>query len=135
MNLRLFGVILAATATVGLLGGCAGSPTDLSDAAATSMQSDVRKVADAAASGNYASAATQLDALQNRLTAATASNEVSASRALQIQASINLVKADLAALTAPPSPSPSPTPSPTAPGKDKGHKPGNGDKSGGGNDD
>jgi hypothetical protein len=133
MNRRLFGVILAATATVGLLSGCAGSPTELSDAAATSMQSNVRKVADAAASGDYASAATQLDALQNRLTAATASNEVSASRALQIQASINLVKADLAALTAPPSPSPSPTP--TSPGKDRGHKPGNGDKSGGGNND
>jgi hypothetical protein len=124
-------VSTAVTAVVALivLAGCAIGTPALSSSVAAQLQSGVKSVATAAASGDYSSAASKLAALQSDLNAAEDANHVDPTRALQIQALIDRVKADLAKLaqgtgtTVTPSPTPTPTVV-TPPGPTKAPKPG-----------
>jgi hypothetical protein len=91
----------------------------------------VRAVTAASAAGDVAAASTALDQLQAQLLDASASGQLSADRSTRIQASIDLVRADLVAAT-PPTPVPTvtvtPTPSPTpTKGTDRKHDKGNND--------
>lgn len=98
---------LALAATV-LLSGCA--PSDPSDAATARLDASVVQTADRAASGDYAGAAASLDVLQTRLAEYVEAGDVTADRSAEIQAAIDAVRADLAALIAAQT---TPTPEPT----------------------
>jgi hypothetical protein len=82
------------------------------------MQESVSAVTDAAAAGDPAGALAALDALEAQLKEDTASGAISADRSARIQASIDLVRADLTAAL----PAPEPVQTEDAPGKseDKG---------------
>lgn len=84
-----------ALALVLVLGGCAQAETDLSAAASGRLQTLVVSVAQTAATGDFASALVQLDALQAELVSAREQGDVSEERASSIQASIDAVRADL----------------------------------------
>lgn len=114
----------AAVLALTSLSGCAPSDPGISPAAAKQLQAAVVAVTQAAASGDIAGAGADLNTLERALREATASGEVSAERTARIQASIALVRADLAA--APP-PSRSPSPTATAPASSDTHGTG-GDK-------
>jgi len=92
--------LVVALAGVGLAGsmlaGCAGATTALHADAASELQSGVLAVSTAAAAGDYTSAQTALDALRGSLAEASAADTVTAARAAEIQAAIDLVAADLA---------------------------------------
>lgn len=90
---RLAALVLAA-ALGGGLAGCAPAP-DVSDSAATGLQSSVQLVAQHAAAGDPAAAVAALDSLQSQLDAAVASGDVSGDRSEVIQAKIDAVRADL----------------------------------------
>lgn len=98
---------LALAATV-LLSGCA--PSDPSDAVTARLDASVVQTADRAASGDYAGAAASLDVLQTRLAEYVEAGDVTADRSAEIQAAIDAVRADLAALIAAQT---TPTPEPT----------------------
>ena len=95
---------------LGMLSGCAQAPVGMTATAGKQLQLGVAAVTAAAASGDITAAITSLDALERRLREATASGQISADRSAKIDASISLVRADLAAALPPP---PSPTPTPT----------------------
>ncbi|WP_345799891.1 hypothetical protein AAIB33_10385 [Microbacterium sp. AZCO] len=97
------GIVLALS-----LAGCGSTPS-VTDATATRMQASVVSIAQAAADGDAAAAVTQLDGLQSQLDDAVQHDQVTAARAARIQSAIEVVRADLAALTAP-----APTPEPVA---------------------
>jgi hypothetical protein len=71
------------------------------------MQESVSAVTQAAAVGDPTGALAALDALETQLKEGTASGAISADRSAQIQASIDLVRADLTAALPEPSPTPS----------------------------
>lgn len=103
-------VALALVGTV-LLSGCA--PSDPSDAATERLDASVVQTADRAASGDYAGAVASLDVLQARLAEYVEAGDVTADRSAEIQAAIDTVRADLAALIAAQS---TPTPEPSESG-------------------
>ena len=105
------------------LSGCAPIVPGIDSAAASRMQASVSAVTQAAAAGDPAGAIAALDALEAQLKQDTASGAISADRSARIQASIDLVRADLTAAL----PTPSPTPTEKAPGQ-KGDKGGGKDK-------
>ena len=78
-----------------VLAGCAGTP-DLTASAATRLQADVRAVTQSSVDGDIPGARAALDTLTRHVTSARASNDLSVKRTKQIQASIELVSADLA---------------------------------------
>ena len=126
---RMLSAAAAGLVILMVLAGCAGAAPALTASVSSELQTSVRSVALAASSGNYSGAAAKLATLQNQLDAAEDAHHVSADRALQIQAMIDAVKADLAKLAAsvPVTSSPTPTPTPTVvtpPGPGKGPKPG-----------
>jgi hypothetical protein len=79
-----------------LLSGC-GSP-DLADDAATRLQADVLAVSRSSAAGHLPAARAALGTLTQHVASAQADGDLSATRANQITASIDLVSADLTAL-------------------------------------
>ena len=85
--------MLAATLGAGLA-GCAPTP-EVSDSAASQLQSSVQLVAGHAAAGDPAAAVTELDELQGLLDAAVASGDVGDERAAVIQTKVDAVRADL----------------------------------------
>ncbi|MBN9198173.1 MULTISPECIES: outer membrane protein assembly factor BamD [Microbacterium] len=87
------------------LAGCA-SP---SPSPAAALQALVADAADQAQSGDYAGATATIDDLENQVAADRSSGRLSTDRADAIDATIALVRADIAALTAPASPTPRPT--------------------------
>jgi hypothetical protein len=97
---------------VGALSGCAPSGQALGAQTAGQLQASVLAVTKAAASGDFSKAVAALDALQERVTEGTASGAIDPDRSARIQASIALVRADLAAAA----PQPTPTPTPDKPG-------------------
>jgi hypothetical protein len=103
-------VALALVGTA-LLSGCA--PSDPSDAATERLDASVVQTADRAASGDYAGAVASLDVLQARLAEYVEAGDVTADRSAEIQAAIDTVRADLAALIAAQS---TPTPEPSESG-------------------
>lgn len=90
--LALAGIGLAGS----LLTGCAGTPA-LNAETAGELQNGVLAVSTAAAAGDFATAQTDLGTVQATLDAAVAGDTVTATRASEIQAAIDLVGADLAA--------------------------------------
>jgi hypothetical protein len=95
------------------------------------MQASVVAVTQAAAVGDPAGAITALDALEEQLKQDTASGAISAERAAEIQASIDLVRADLTAALPAPAPEPEPAPAPSQEEKDnKDNKGKNGEDNG-----
>lgn len=92
--------LVVALAGIGLAGslltGCAGSPA-LNAGTAGELQNGVLAVSTAAAAGDFATAQTDLGTVQATLDAALAGDTVTAARATEIQAAIDLVGADLAA--------------------------------------
>jgi len=85
---------LVVVLVAGALAGCAPAP-ELSSSVAQGLQQSVQAVATNAAANDLAAATTELDALQSKLDAAVASNDVNSKRASTIQAAIDLVRADL----------------------------------------
>ena len=99
---RFVAVACAAMLVTAALSGCASTEPGLDSATASKMQESVSAVTDAAAAGDPAGALAALDALEAQLKEDTASGAISADRSARIQASIDLVRADLtAALPAP----------------------------------
>ena len=82
---------------VGALSGCAPSGQQLNAEAAEQLQASVLAVTRAAAAGDFSEAVAALDALEERVTEGTASGAIDPGRSARIQASIDLVRADLAA--------------------------------------
>ena len=110
---RVVTVTCAAMLVTAALSGCAPTEPGLDSAAASKMQESVSAVTEAAAAGDPAGALAALDALEAQLKEDTASGAISADRSARIQASIDLVRADLTAAL----PEPAPTPTEEAPGK------------------
>jgi hypothetical protein len=102
-------VLAVGAVALGLLSGCAPKPADMAANAAKELQSAVAAVTQSAADGDIVAAITNLDALERRLSEATASGDISAGRSAKIEASISLVRADLTAALPPPPPTPTPT--------------------------
>lgn len=119
------GVVLFAV----VLSGCAPTVPGIDSAAATQLKTSVSAVTQAAATGNPANAIAALDTLETQLRQSTASGAINADRSARIQASIDLVRADLTAAL----PTPSPTPTVQAPSQQGNNGKGNGSKKG--NDD
>lgn len=123
--------------------GCAQADTDLTAESAGELQSLVVSVAETAATGDYAAAMAELDALQAALDTAWGHGDVSDERAARIQTAIDAVRADLvqAAESATPSApaeepieSPAPvTPVAPKPDQDEGDEDGSGDEDNPGN--
>jgi hypothetical protein len=105
----------AVALTLGTLSGCAPADPGIGAAASKQLQATVAEVTQAAAEGDIAAAKAILNTLERQLREATASGAISAERTARIEASIALVRADLAAAT----PRPSPTPTPPATGTSK----------------
>jgi hypothetical protein len=83
------------------LGGCAGQ-SDLPGDVATSMQAQVMAVSTASAALDYPAALTRLAELEVSLDDAVARGTITAERAQAIRSAIELVRADLTVLNAPP---------------------------------
>ncbi|EAR24991.1 hypothetical protein A20C1_06906 [marine actinobacterium PHSC20C1] len=105
------GRVIAAASAVALvtaaLTGCSQAAPEIDSDAASRMQASVSAVTQAAAVGDPEGALTALDALEAQLKLDTESGAISAERSAQIQAAIDLVRADLTAAL--PAPSPTPT--------------------------
>jgi hypothetical protein len=99
---------------VAALTGCVGASPAIQNTTAQRLQSGVLAVAESSSGGDFTGALGQLVALQNALGDATVAGTVSATRSVQIQAAIDLVREDLQAKMAPvPSAGPSPSSSAT----------------------
>jgi hypothetical protein len=85
------------------VGGCAQN-SDLPDDVATTFQSQVMAVSTAAAGLDYATALTRLAELEVSLDDAVARGTITVERADAIRSALELVRADLAALSVPPEP-------------------------------
>ena len=92
MNRRAASFAVIAVIVV-LLAGC-GSP-DLADDAATRLQADVRTVAQSSQTGDVPGARAALDLLTQHVRSARTDGSISAERSGKINASIDLVSADL----------------------------------------
>ena len=106
----------------GALSGCAPSGQQIDAEAAEQLQASVLAVTRAAAAGDFPKAIAALDALEEQLTEGTASGAIDPDRSARIQASIGLVRADLAVAEPQPTPEPDkpdPGPKKGGPGKDK----------------
>lgn len=104
--------------TAGILAGCAATPTDLHPDAAAKLQTRLQSLARAAADNNLPAAKTELDLFASDASTAAANGEISPARHQEIQNAIDLIRADLDAMTATPTPTSSPTvqtPAPAAP--------------------
>ncbi|MEV8253233.1 hypothetical protein AB0O95_04615 [Rhodoglobus sp. NPDC076762] len=131
MNLKTVSLprsILAAVIAGALavsLSACAPTAPDFDPDAASLLQTSVADITDAAAAGDPAAALAALDILQEQLNESTATGAIGAERSAQIQASIDLVRADLIAAL--------PEPAPTADPEDEATSNGNGNGSDNGN--
>ncbi len=109
----------------GALSGCAPSGRQIDAGVAERLQASVLAVTVAAAAGDFSEAIAALDALEEQVREGTASGAIDPGRSARIQASIDLVRADLTAAEPQPGPTPdkpgnpSPGPKKGGPGKDK----------------
>jgi hypothetical protein len=92
----LAGWLLGAVMLSGVLAGCAAAP-ELDRTAARQLQSQVLAVTEAAAANDPAASVKRLDELVVNLDEAAARGEVSFKRHQSIKASVDAVRADLAA--------------------------------------
>jgi hypothetical protein len=96
-------LLVGAVALSLALGGCAQA-SDLPDEVATGLQTQVMAVSTASAGLDYATALTRLAELEVALDDAVARGTITAERAQAIRSAIELVRADLTALSVPPEP-------------------------------
>ncbi len=112
--------ITAVASTVALvtavLSGCAPIASGIDSAVAARLQASVLEVTQAAADDDTEAAIAALDALELQLKQETASGAINADRYARIQASIDLVRADLT------DEQPTPTPTPSEKGNKGGGK-------------
>jgi len=85
---------VAVTVTVAL-SGCGGAPQEIAAGTSELMQSTIVTAAGQAASGDTMSALATLDSLQTQLQNAVTSGDITSERAVTVQQSIDLVRADL----------------------------------------
>lgn len=103
-----------------LLSGCSGRPGHIDAGTGSRLQDAVVKVATLAGAHRYAAASDEARSIQRELAGAVAAGRVSADRAVQIQAALDQVRTDLAALAKrTPAVTPVPTPRTTAAPKPK----------------
>ena len=114
-GLRSRTVLVAATLLIAgtVLTGCSGGEAELKASAAKQLQSGVLAVTTAAADGDFATAQSALANVKADVLAAAAAGEVTSERSKEIQATIKLVTADLAAAIAKGKPAPTKAPEPT----------------------
>ncbi|MBH0129818.1 hypothetical protein [Salinibacterium sp. NK8237] len=106
-NLTLPRRIVAVGAALALalsLSACAPTSPDFDSDAAALLQSSVADVTDAAAAGDPVAALAALDVLQEQLNENTATGAIGAEQSARIQASLDLVRADLTVALPDPSP-------------------------------
>lgn len=125
---RFITLVSAIVLAVTVLTGCSQAAPEIDADAASRMQASVAAVTEAAAVGDPEGALVALDALEAQLKLDTESGAVSAERSAQIQASIDLVRADL--IAALPAPEPAPEPAPAEEEKDDKGKDDKGDDKG-----
>lgn len=104
--------------TAALLAGCANASTDIRPDTAAKLQDRLQTVARSAADNDVPAAKSELDGLAGAVATAAANGELSAGRRQDIQNAIDLIRADLTAMTTTPTLSPAPasqTPAPTGP--------------------
>jgi hypothetical protein len=103
-------------AVVIFLAGCSTVPGTISAEISQQMQNDVVALASSAAAGDTVGATNALAVLETRLNEGLANNSIDAERGTAIKRTIELVRADLAAMTTPvqETPAPSDTPEPVA---------------------
>ena len=89
--------------------GCASSQTDLQPGTAARLQERLQSLARSAADKDLRAAGTELDLLASDVSTAAANGELSAGRRQDIQNAIDLIRADLTAMTTAPTPTPTPT--------------------------
>ncbi|MEO7349394.1 MAG: hypothetical protein ABIW32_06010 [Terrimesophilobacter sp.] len=104
---RITATVSAVALVTAMLSGCAPTSSGIDSAAASRLQAFVLVVTQAAADDDTSAAIAALDALEMQLKQETASGAINADRSARIQASIDLVRADLTGTT--PTPSPTPT--------------------------
>jgi uncharacterized membrane protein YgcG len=106
MKRRIWTTVAVLAIAASVVTGCATAQPDLDKGVAATMQTSVLSIAESAASGDLATANAHLDELQSRLKIALAEGDVTEARAAEIQAAIDLVRADLQ----PPTPTEAPAP-------------------------
>ncbi len=109
--------LLVGIALAGFLVGCTPNPEELNISASQNMQISVTAAANQAATGDTDGALRSLQRLQDQLTKAIESQQVTAKRGAKIQQSLDLVQADLQSTKVAPEtvsdiPSPLQTPGP-----------------------
>ena len=103
-----------------ILAGCANTSADLHPDTAAKLQDRLQSLARSAADNDFPAARTELDLLASDVSTAAANGDLSAGRRQDIQNAIDLIRADLTAMTTTPMPAPTPapalqTPAPTVP--------------------
>lgn len=114
--------------TAGILAGCANTPTDLDPGTAAKLQDRIQSLARSAADKDIPAARTGLDLLAGEVSTAATNGKLSAGRRQDIQNAIDLIRADLTAMTpapvvhtpTPAVPAPGPAPAPPAGSKGNG---------------
>ncbi len=125
---RLLKTAAAAVLFAGILTGCANPQADLQPGTAEKLQEHLQSLARSAADKDFPAARTELDLLARDVSTAAANGNLSAGRRQDIQNAIDLIRADLAAMTPAPATTPTPplqtplpaVPPPTGNGKGKG---------------
>jgi hypothetical protein len=115
MQNRLFNTAAAAVLAAAALAGCANTPADLTPGTAAKLQDRLQSLARSAADKDFPAARTDLDLLAGDVSAAAANGELSAGRRQDIQNAIDLIRADLTAMTPAPTLAPAPALQPPAP--------------------
>lgn len=109
---RFLKAAAGALLTAALLAGCANASTDLRPDTAAKLQARLQSLARSAADKDVPAARTELDLLAGDVATAAANGGLSAGRRQDIQNAIDLIRADLTAMTATPTSTPAPTPGP-----------------------
>lgn len=112
---RLLRTAAGAVLAAGVLAGCASTPTDLKPGIAARLQERLQSLARSAADKDIPAARTELDLLASDVSTAASNGELSAGRRQDIQNAIDLISADLTAMTTAPTATPTPAPALQAP--------------------
>lgn len=132
---RLLRTAAAAVLAASILAGCASTSTDLQPGIAAKLQDRLQSLARSAADKDIPAARTELDLLAGDISTAEANGELSAGRRQDIQNAIDLIRADLTAMTTAPTPAPAlQAPAPAVPQSPR-HGKGNGKEESHGTDD
>lgn len=120
MNRRALAVVLAVVVSAALA-GCAPSTPAPDDAVAAQLEQTVLDVTTAVAEKDWDAAAADLDALEAQVDTALAAGGLSAERAAEIRAALELVRADVAAAADEQAPEQTESPEPDKPGNGNGN--------------